>query len=316
MRPEHESRNLRTKLIVNPASANGSTERLWERLEQVIRNEVGEFEASFTVASNHATALTREALADGFEMIVAVGGDGTVNEVVNGFFDSGSLINSDAVLGVISRGTGSDFIKTMNIPKEIEAAARVLRGRSVRKCDVGRFVSTDHNGSEIERYFINIADFGIGGEAVERVNNTTKAFGGFVSFLYGTLKTLLAYRGKTVRVTIDDSYEVEKPINCVVVANGQYFGGGMRIAPQAEVDDGLFDVLIIDDMSLPESLANISRLYKGSHIGHPKVECLRGKTVVADSPEVVLIDVEGEYGGILPAKFDIIPAAINVKVGG
>ena len=307
--------NLRTRLIVNPAAANGSTERLWERLEQAIRKEVGELEVSFTAASNHATTLAREALADGFEMIVAVGGDGTVNEVVNGFFDSGSLINPDAVLGVISRGTGSDFIKTMNIPKEIEAASRVLGEGSTRKCDVGHFVSTDPNGGKMERYFINIADFGIGGEAVERVNNTTKAFGGFVSFLYGTLKTLVAYKSKTVRVKVDDSYEFEKPINNVVVANGQYFGGGMRIAPNAEVDDGLFDIIILDDMSLLESLANISRLYNGSHIDHPKVECLRGKTVIAESAEVVLIDVEGEYGGILPARFDIIPAAINVKVG-
>jgi len=308
--------NFRSKFIVNPASANGSTERLWNRLEQVISKEMGRIDVCFTTASGQAGGLARKALEEGFEMVVAVGGDGTVNEVVNGFFDSGSPVNPDAVLGVISRGTGSDFIKTLGIPKKIEAAARTLCGRAVKKCDAGRVISTGPDGEQMERHFINIADFGVGGEAVERVNNTTKAFGGFVSFLYGTLATLVTYKGKRVRIKVDDDFETEKPINTVVIANGQYFGGGMWVAPNAKVDNGLFDVLILDDMSFLESLLNIPRLYKGTHVEHPKVKCLRGKTVVAESDEVVLIDVEGEHGGRLPARFEIIPNSINVKVGG
>ena len=307
--------NYHTKLIVNPESANRSTGKLWEQLERVIKKNLGDLDNVFTTSSNHATELTRQALHDGYEMIVAVGGDGTVNEVVNGFFESGSSINPDAVFGVISRGTGSDFIKTLKIPKEIEHASRVLCGRNVRKCDVGHFTSKSLKGDQIERYFINIADFGIGGEAIVRVNNTTKAFGGFVSFFYGTIKTLLTYKGKMVKVKIDDHYEIEKPINNIVVANGQYFGGGMWIAPRAQVDDGLFDILIMDDRSVMESLLNIGKLYKGTHVDHPKVEYLQGKTVVAESPDTVLIDVEGEHGGILPAKFQMLPGAINVKVG-
>ena len=307
--------NFRAKFIVNPASANGSTRKLWGGLEQAILAEIGEVDASFTNGPNHATDLARKALADGFEMVVAVGGDGTVNEVVNGFFDSGRPVNPDAALGVISRGTGSDFIKTMNIPREIEAAARALKGRAVKRCDAGRFTSRGPNGEEMERYFINIADFGVGGEAVERVNNTTKAFGGFASFLYGTLKTLWAYKGKKVRIRVDDDYEIETTVNSVVIANGRYFGGGMWIAPEAVVDDGLFDVIILDDMSFTESLLNIPKLYKGTHVDDPKVKCLRGRTIVAESDEEVLIDVEGEHGGRLPARFEIIPSAINVKVG-
>ena len=307
--------NFRAKFIVNPASANGSTGKLWDTLEQAIGNEIGKVDASFTTAANHATGLAREALDDGFEMIVAVGGDGTVNEVVNGFFDSGAPVNPDAVLGVISRGTGSDFIKTMNLPREIEEAARVLKGRAVKRCDAGRFTSRGPGGKEMERYFINIADFGVGGEAVERVNNTSKAFGGFLSFLYGTLKTLWVYKGKKVKFRIDDDSEIEQAINTVVIANGQYFGGGMQIAPEAIADDGLFDIVILDDLSFEESLLNIPKLYKGTHINDPKVTCYRGKTLVAESDEDVLIDVEGEHGGMLPAKFEIIPSSINVKVG-
>ncbi|RJP72740.1 MAG: diacylglycerol kinase family lipid kinase [Candidatus Abyssobacteria bacterium SURF_17] len=308
--------NFRTKFIVNPASANGSTQKLWNQIEGVIRESVGAVDASFTARANHATELTHRALLDGFEMVVGVGGDGTINEVVNGFFNAGSLINPEAVLGVISRGTGSDFIKTLGIPKEIAAASRTLCGHAVKRCDVGRFTCKGHDGSDIERYFINIADFGIGGETVERVNRTTKALGGFVSFFYGAVSTLLTYKGKRVRVRVDDSYEAEKVVQNVIVANGQYFGGGMWIAPRAQVDDGLFDILIIDDMGRLESFRNIVKLYKGAHLDHPKVLYLQGKTVVADSPDVVLLDVEGEQIGRLPARFDIIPAAVKVKVEG
>jgi diacylglycerol kinase family enzyme len=181
---------------------------------------------------------------------------------------------------------------------------------------VGRFTSRDASGTESERYFVNIADFGIGGEAVASVNSTTKAFGGFVSFFYGAVKTIFTYKGKKVKVKVDDTFECEQVINNVVIANGQYFGGGMHIAPEAEVDDGLFDILIIDDMTVIESLINISKLYKGAHVGNPKVKYFRGKTLIAESAEDVLIDVEGEDGGKLPARFDIMPGAIKVKVGG
>ncbi|MBI4831133.1 MAG: diacylglycerol kinase family lipid kinase [Candidatus Lindowbacteria bacterium] len=310
------SEPYRAKFVVNPASANGSTKRAWGRIEQILRKDFDPVDVSFTAGANHATELARKALRNGAEMVVAVGGDGTINEVVNGFFDSGALINPGAVLGVISRGTGSDFIKTLGIPKQIEAACQTLVGRAAHKCDVGKFTCLDRDGRTIERYFINIADFGIGGETVERVNRTTKAFGGFASFLYGALSTLVAYKGKRVKVKVDDVYESEKLVNNVVVANGQFFGGGMWIAPRARVDDGLFDILVIEHMSLLESLNSIPKLYKGSHIENPKVKYLKGKTVIADSADVVLLDVEGEQVGRLPARFDIIPAAINVKVGG
>ncbi|GAB4341793.1 MAG: diacylglycerol kinase family lipid kinase [Candidatus Abyssubacteria bacterium] len=311
-----QSENFRTKFIVNPASANRSTGRLWKQLSEALSGVISPIEASFTTASDHATELTRRALHDGYEMVVAVGGDGTINEVVNGFFEGGSLINPDAVLGVISRGTGSDFIKTLNIPKEIEGAAGALRGRSVRRCDAGRLTAVGRSGEPITRYFINIADFGIGGETVERVNNTTKAFGGFVSFLYGAVVTIFTYKGKRVKVKVDDSYECEKVINNVVVANGQYFGGGMRIAPKAEVNDGLFDILVVEDTGVVESLKSIPKIYKGTHIDNPKIEYLRGKTVTAESAETVLLDVEGEQVGRLPARFEILPRVIQVKVGG
>lgn len=311
-----QSENFHAKFIVNPVSANGSTGRIWDRLREILRNELSDVDFAFTAAADHATELARQALYNGYEMIVAVGGDGTVNEVVNGFFDAGAPINPDAVLGVLPRGTGCDFVKTLGIAKDASAASRTLRGHKVKRCDLGHFTCSDDRGNTIDRYFVNIADFGIGGETVRRVNRTTKAFGGFASFLYGAVGTLLTYRSKKVKVQIDESYVNELLINNIVVANGQYFGGGMWVAPNAKIDDGLFDILIVKHMSRLQSLSNIPKLYKGTHVHHPNVEYVRGKTIVAESSEVVLLDVEGEQIGRLPARFDIIPSSINVKVGG
>jgi YegS/Rv2252/BmrU family lipid kinase len=311
MRPN----NFRAKFIVNPSSANGSTRHVWQRLQEMLRKDFGETDFSFTRGAEHATELARHALHEGYEMIVAVGGDGTVNEVVNGFFESGSHVNPQAVFGVIACGTGCDFIKTMGISKESSAACGALRGQKVKRCDVGHFTCSDGRGGEIERYFINIADFGVGGETVQRVNRTTKAFGGFASFLYGAVSTILTYKSKTVRLQIDETRMDDVLINNVVVANGQYFGGGMWIAPNALVDDGLFDILVVRHMSRLQSLSSIPRIYKGAHVNHPNVTYMRGKTVIAESAEVVLLDAEGEQVGRLPARFNIIPSAINVKVG-
>ncbi len=311
-----ESGDLRAKLIVNPLSANGSTGRLWNQLRGAIEVHVGKADFAFTTSANHATTLARQALHEGFDLIVAVGGDGTLNEVVNGFFEGGSLINPNAALAVIPRGTGCDFVKTAGISKDTSEAARIMCGKTIKKCDVGHLTCADGNGGNIERYFINIADFGIGGETVERVNTTTKAFGGFLSFFYGAVSTLLTYKSKEVHIRVDETYQGETLINNVVVANGQYFGGGMQVAPHAILDDGWFDILIIEHMGRIESLANITKLYKGAHLGHPKIKFMRGKSLFAESSERVLLDVEGEQVGMLPVRFDLIPAAINVKVGG
>ncbi|RJP14515.1 MAG: diacylglycerol kinase family lipid kinase [Candidatus Abyssobacteria bacterium SURF_5] len=309
------SDNFRTKFIINPYSANGSTREAWSRIQEILRRDLEKIDFSFTVAADHATTLSRQALHKGYEMIVAVGGDGTVNEVINGFFESGSLINPNAVLGMVPRGTGCDFVKTLGISRDTAAVSKILCGRTVKKCDVGHFTCSDGRGGNLERYFINIADFGIGGETVERVNRTTKVFGGFVSFLYGAVSTLLTYKSKRVKVQVDETFAEEMLINNVVIANGQYFGGGMWVAPKARVDDGLFDILIIKHTSRIQSLTSIPKLYKGTHVNHPSVTYMRGKTVTAESSDVVLLDVEGEQVGRLPARFDIVPAAINVKIG-
>ncbi|MEW6200800.1 MAG: diacylglycerol kinase family protein [bacterium] len=305
---------MRTKVVVNPNSANGRTGRTWDSIEGEIRKHLPEFDVGFTAAPRDATEIARRALHEGCELVVCVGGDGTISEVVNGFFEGGELINGRAELGIVCVGTGADFVKTLGIPRTMPEAAAVLGGGGVVRCDVGRIRCNRDDGSGMEHYFINIADFGIGGVVVDRVNRTTKVFGGFASFFIGMLRAAFSYRNQPVRIEVDGEVIGERVIKNVVVANGQYFGGGMRIAKEARLDDGLFEVIILGDLGMIEMLLILRRMYRGDIIGAGKVERYKARTVRAAAEGEVLLDVDGEQIGVLPASFEILPACIGVKV--
>lgn len=300
--------------VVNPNSANSSTGREWPSIEEALKAGIGTFDVRFTSSPYEATSIVGDALRSGYETIVSVGGDGTNNEIVNGFFKDDKPINPNAKLGIICRGTGADLIKTLKIPKDAEQAAGVIARGRTKRIDVGRLTFRDHSGAEVKRYFVNIASFGMGGAVDERVNRTTKVFGGFVSFLWATLITFFTFRNPSVSVSVDGGDPEEMKITNIAVANGCFFGGGMMVAPKAEMDDGLFDVVSIGTMSVPEALGSISRIYKGTHLDLPGVRHIRGKRVEATSGERVLLDVDGEQPGMLPATFEIVPSAIEVLV--
>ncbi|MBI5368758.1 MAG: diacylglycerol kinase family lipid kinase [Planctomycetes bacterium] len=307
----------RTKAIVNPKSANGATGWKWRELEAIIKRAVGTLEVEFTTGPDIATLLTRKAVEDGYELIVAVGGDGTVQEVVNGFFEQGQPLETRAALGIIPMGTGKDLVKTLKIPADPVEAAGVLRTGKNVTIDIGHYTCKSRRNEDYSRYFVNVADFGVGGETVARVNSTTKMFGGKVSFFLGAARSILAYQNKKVRISLDDGPAFERTISLVAVANGQYFGGGMWIAPQAKTDDGKFDVVIVDQMTPVEAFKHFQLIYKGEHVNLDKVEYVSGKKVFAEPAtpgEEVLIDADGEQPGMLPATFELVPKAIRVRV--
>ncbi|MFO8057652.1 MAG: diacylglycerol kinase family lipid kinase [bacterium] len=305
--------NYSTYFVVNPHSANRRTGRLWPEIKALAEKHLGTIGFGLTEEQGHAVELTREAIKSGYEMITSLGGDGTNNEVVNGFFEDGKTINPEAVLGVVCSGTGSDLIRTAGIPRDFQSSVPMLEGRDARPTDVGYMRFRDHQGNQVGRYFINIASFGVAGEVDERVNNTSKLLGGKISFLWASLRGTLAYRNKTVRLSLDEGEQMTRRVFNVAVANGQYFGAGMRTAPKAVMDDGLFDVAILGDFSFREELKLMRRIYDGSHMNMDKVESFRAKKVVAESEERVLLDVDGEQPGMLPASFEILPAAIKMK---
>ena len=297
--------------IVNPNAAMGSTGREWPQIEKMARDRLGPFQAHLTTGPGDATVLTRNVLHKGAELVVCVGGDGTLNEVVNGFMGKNGPIRPEAMVGFIPRGTGCDFIKTVPIPVELNRALDVIITSHSRSIDLGRLEYMDHHGHPSSRYFHNITSFGLGGEVDERVNRTTKIFGGFISFIWATLISILIYNKKRIHLTVDNCFNQNAMIWNVAVANGQYHGGGMWVAPEAKVDDGIFHVTVIGDFSLAEVFWNLPNLYNGKIVGLKKVKTFVGKRVEASSDQQVLLDVDGEQPGKLPVVIDIVTKAVR-----
>ncbi len=306
--------DFRAMLIVNPNSANGATKRNWREIEAAVRARLPVFDTRMTERPGDATTLARQAIHAGYEMIVSVGGDGTNNEIVNGFFENDRVINPEAVFATIPQGTGGDFRRTIGVPRDFREAAAFLPGRDAKRIDVGRMTLVKKNGEPAVRYFINIASFGVGGLIDDTVNRTTKALGGFASFLMGSVRAMAAYKNQRVRVRIDGRDLGERTIFSVAVANGRYFGGGMMGAPNAEIDDGLFDVLVMGDLGAYDRYVRLMSIYKGEHLKMAKIETMRAKCVEAEADEPVYHDVDGEGLGTLPSRYDIQPSAIRLKL--
>jgi YegS/Rv2252/BmrU family lipid kinase len=303
---------LKTVFIVNPASGNDHTGKVWDELSGRIRGLGLEHEALMTHAPGDATRLAARAIDEGADTVVAVGGDGTINEVANGFFADG-LDTSRAALGVLPMGTGGDFRRTVGIPEDFDGAVQLLRARNLRQIDAGRIEMKALDGTDSTRHFVNIADAGIGGVVVERVNRTSKMLGGRVSFQYAAMMTLLTF--KPPQVIVDSEEEsFQGAAQNVVVANCQYFGGSMHVAPAAVPDDGLFDVVVFGDIARFEALRSIGDIYKAKHVENPKVRGWRTRELRVSSEERVLIDVDGEMCGTLPATFTVVPKAIQLVV--
>ncbi len=308
----------RTLLIVNPRSQNGSLGTRWPSLSQLVRRHLGSFEEAFTTGPMDATRITREAIRDGVDVVVAIGGDGTINEVANGFFENGEAIRPEAAMGILPFGTGGDFRKTIAIPKDIEKAAQILARFQTKRIDLGRLDYTSREGGSEHRIFINIASFGMSGEIDEEVNSSSKRLGGRLTFMLATAKVGMRYKGKRVRVVFDGNEDtcLETNISTIAIANGQYFGGGMRVAPNASIDDGSFSVVAIGEMGPLESMWKGRHLYSGSHLNLENVSERRAKAVYAESVDGqdVVLDIDGEVPGVLPATFTIMPGALSLVV--
>jgi len=300
------------RMIVNPVAANGAVGKRWPQIRDILQVEGSQFDVSFTKGPNHATELAREALSAGCRTIVAVGGDGTLNEVVNGLMKEGQ-VDSTVNLGIIPGGTGSDSVRTLGIPHNYRAAChRLLHGKP--DCiDLG-LITCVSEGQEVQRYFLNVAGLGFDGEVAERVNRSSKALGGTLPFLNSLFIKLLTYQNKTVEVTLDGQQRLEQKANSVIVCNGCYFGGSMHIGPHAALDDGLFDVVVIGDTTKLEFIANVPRIYRGTHLSHPKVDEYRAREVRVQARERTFLQADGELIGEAPATFQIMPQALHVLV--
>ena len=298
-------------LIVNPRSANGSTGRRWPAIEGKLRSLLPPFDVAFSERPLHATAIAREATGR-YGCIALVGGDGTVNEVANGLVADDRPLRPDLTLGIIPRGTGADFVRTLGIPRDLEGAAERLAMGKVREIDVGKVRYRSPDGSEAVRYFLNEGEIGMGAAASDRVNRSSKRLGGRLSFLRATLITALSYRPHLVALSLDGAPAQRMLLTNVWLANGQYSGGGIRMAPRARLDDGLLDVVCIGSLSRLQTVVFLPKLRSGAFIDLPQVTYLTARRIEAESEVPVLIEVEGEAIGSLPATFELIGERLKV----
>jgi diacylglycerol kinase (ATP) len=313
-----ESRaEMKLRVLVNPKAGSGAGERRLPEVERALRRFGLAYQVVRTTRPGDAGELLRRAQADGVECVALVGGDGTLNEACQGYLDPAGDPTPGPDLALIPAGTGGDFRKTFELGSSVDEAVHRMRDSNPRPIDLGILEATAPDGAPIVRAFVNITSFGLGGLTDKIVNSSPKWMGGRAAFLIGAVRALAVYRNAPVVVRVDGTVHVEGPIVNVAVANGRYFGGGMKIAPNADPCDGLFDVVALGDLTRGESLGLTHKIYLGSHIGANKVSVTRGARVEAEplrSRDHVLIDMDGETPGRLPLVARVAPAALRILV--
>ena len=297
-----------TVFLVNPASANGSTGRRWPELARRAAAAGLEGATLFSERQGHLAELAREAALDGAELLVVVGGDGSVNEVANGLAGLGR----QPEIAIVPRGTGWDFSRTFGIPRKIDDAVQIALEGDVRTIDLGRASYRAWDGSDATASFANVASAGMSGAIAKRANETTKALGGKASYLWATFAVFSGWEATEIEVAVDGERRAG-PMFDVVVANGRFFGGGLEICPEAEPDDGLFDVLTIGDVTKRDLVQTMPKMYRGTHLPHPKAELLRGSSVTVTSETPLPIELDGEQPGTTPVTFEVA-GALRLRV--
>jgi YegS/Rv2252/BmrU family lipid kinase len=304
-------------VIVNPTAGSGRAGRLEGELRERLSAAGIEHRVDLTQRPRHAEELARLAISEGYDALGVVGGDGTLNEVIHGYLDGTGRPVKGPALCLIPAGTGGDFRKTFSWSERTSDGIERLISARRQALDLGVVEVTRLDGTRERRAFVNILSFGVGGLTDQLVNAGPKWIGGKAAFLWGAFRATLAYRPVPVELRVDGEERFVGPIVNVAVANGRFFGGGMKVAPDADPKDGLFDVVAITDRTTLESVALAPHMYRGTHVSQTGVISLRGRRIEARAtrPEAeVLVDLDGEMPGRLPLTAEIMPGALELLV--
>lgn len=308
-------------VIVNPKSAGGSTRNRWSQIASDLRAHFGAFRVAFTKKQGDAADLTEKFIRSGRRFIIACGGDGTINEVANGILQTGE---KDVELGIMPAGTGGDFRRSLGISSVPREAAKQMQTGETKLIDIGKVTFFSHEGEQTSRYFLNVASFGLSAAINSRVKEKgefqwipSETVRGKTKFAISTLQEVLDTEFKTIRVKIDENKE--KTLNTInfCVCNARFFGGGMKIAPDAKLNDGFFDLVNIGDIKTARIILNGYKLYSGSHLELPEVKSTLIKKVEVfpfDEKTIINLETDGELPGRLPATFEIVPQILKVRV--
>ncbi|MBZ9894080.1 diacylglycerol kinase family lipid kinase [Mesorhizobium sp. BR1-1-6] len=311
---------MKVGVVLNPIAGGGWLKRHWSEVAASLKNHFGDFELRETQAEGDAERLALDLAANGFDLVIAAGGDGTASEVADGLLQASKENGRASELGLLPCGTGIDFARGLGLPKEVDATLKRIAEAKGRAVDAGRICYIDDHGALASRHFVNIASLGLSG-ATDRAVNADKRKGNVAAktlFLCRTVVEFARYRFQDVTISVDDGAPVEARMALVAVANGKFFGGGMMIAPDAELTDGQFDIVILRAASKLKLIWDIRLLYGGRHRNHPAITILRGKKVVVEplgdvEKNGALVDIDGESPGRIPATFEILPGALTLR---
>jgi len=283
---------MKTLFIVNPAAGRNNSNKIWKEIRTYINFA---YDFILTKAPGEATEIAKSAVRQGFTRVVAVGGDGTVSEVVNG------IAGNDVELGIVPAGSGNDFIKALRVPQRpMDALSVIERGHS-QEVDLGK-----HDGG----FFINVAGAGFDAETLN-TNKNIKFLRGPLAYVTSVILTLIRYSPKNAEITVDGKTYYRK-LWLVAVANGQYFGGGMKISPDAVIDDGMFDVCLVNEISRFEIIKFLPKVFSGAHRDHKAFQVIRGREVKIEFEAPTMVQADGEIIGHTPVTFSLIPKALRV----
>ncbi len=304
---------MKTIVILNPKSGKGAAEKLWDQIEAELASGKLEFEMVRTSASCAAIHIAEEAKRDGFENVIAVGGDGTLNEVANGLMRAADGDGVGGTLGMVPVGSGNDFITSVGTPKWHEAIQRIVSGQT-RMIDIGR-ITGDQPAPGYDspvRYFLNSIDTGFGAQTAEHAHEVPH-LQGMALYLAAIMKTLIAYSVPRLTIAFDHQ-RIEQRSAIMVAANGRQFGGGFLIAPTASIDDGLLDVIVAKGLGRLEILSFLPRVMRGTHIGDPRVKFLQTARLVVDSPDPLTVEADGEipFIGAHHLDIEILPKRLRI----
>lgn len=307
----------KTVIILNPAAAGGQAASQFKRVKDKIDFIFPKVPIRISERAGHAGELARQLAHEGCEQIIGVGGDGTFNEIVNGLFENREAINPNLVLGTLPIGTGSDFIRSLGIPNKLGEALSFMQRKKVASIDVGFARVQDEKGNEKEHLFLNILSCGLSAEVARRVNRTSNWGGPFFRYLRSSLLSIAQYDNENVKIrySANDTH-YEGPFTLLAVANGCYFGGGMFVAPQAHLDDGLFQIVLVKQMPKLSLFGRFPSIYKGDHLNLPDIlTCQNSQIDVSSIGKPVYVEADGEPIGKLPLQVGCIPKALKIIVG-
>lgn len=304
----------RVRIIVNMKAGRGKSGHTFPQFTKALQDQGIDFDVQVTQRPGHAVELAAEARSEGIGLVIAAGGDGTYHEVMNGITGNGMIINPMTAMGVVTSGSGCDFPRSIAMPRDDwKATAQVIKAQKYRYVDLVKVTYTGPYGARETRAFLNASNAGLPSETIQNAESF-KILGGKAGYLLAGIKTLLAYRNKDLRLTVDGKEAFNGKAVMATMGNGRYCGGGIMFTPNADPFDGLLDCVVIGDLNVFEVLREIPKIYRGGHLANPRIRQFRGRQMKLESRLPLYAEMDGELPGTLPMEFEIIPEALRILV--